>query len=785
MKAQYLALPLFSLGISLAPAAILFSDNFDVADNTSFDAADTLGRLSGTLADDVVLRAHRAQQQIQENQLLLIRRTEGGAAGVRFENAAGPYSGTNRFDWAAGTTGADILASGGFEVSFDWTPADNTNNEWFMWAVGTPNADSGGSIVNAATTDYGILVRNTGGTQRFDNGTVYGDPQTFTTTAGGNKTYAVSLTYTFPDFADGTSVTAVTSIDGVEVANDSFEWDDNAGVLHMEIGTNTNGNLIDNLTVSTLGVAGYNFNLANKTFASGASTGTLIGDLSGSFAGNPDPSTFSLVAGTGDTDNDKFQINGSNLEVGNFDFTGANSVEGQTFSVRIAGVGSESAERVFALALTKDDDLDKLPDGWEITWANNLSDLSATVGDEDFDQDGLTDAVEYELSTTYPDLDPTEPDTDNDTLLDGEEVNPTGIRPATNPTSNDTDFDGLTDTVETNSGTFVNATNTGTDPANCDSDGDFASDSWEVTYGTNPLDPASFPAPVGPVAIIPITDNASTGIDPGKTYTHLISGGQSVTLNGVTFDALDPTVSPANFAWDTMTFNKDFLVDRPGDWDPITASVSTELEALLTSFTYSGNGAAPGSSQRFTLSNLTPGAKYDLRIYSRSWDTEGSGRPIDLVFTNGAEIVQPYNALPLDRPGLVTGSGDVHDAYYLTYQYTAQNTELIIDASLPLCGQNPSGSLHLYALSNEISTGVPLGQILITDQGLLSNGQFAIAFKAKPQTTYQVTKSSDLVGDFAPLNIPVTVTTDINGEGQVSIPTSEVSDLKTFYRIEE
>jgi len=533
-------------GSALLPGQILlFQDNFNVPDNPSFDAASTAGRISGTLASEVALRANRAQQQIQSNQLRLIL-APGGAGGVRFNPLPAPFS--SRFDWAAGTTGTAILAGGGIAVTFDWTPANNTVNQWITWAIGTPNADTPGSIVNTATTDYGILLRNNGDSQRFDNGDPLGGLGTFPTTNGGATTYAVSLEYSFDDFADGTTVTAVTSVDGTEVANDTFQWDGNSGKLHMELATNLTGNLIDNLAISTLETAGYAFELSDNAFASGAPQGTLIGNLNGSLAGNPNASTFTLVAGPGDTDNNKFQINGSSLEVGTFDFTGENSVDGQQFSVRIQGVGSDTALRSFTLTLTEDDDFDNLTDLWEIAWAGNLTDLSATIGNEDFDQDGLTDAAEFQLSATYPDLDPTKRDTDEDTLSDGEEINPTGTRPPTNPTAGDTDFDGLSDKVETNSAIFLNANDTGTDPTNCDTDGDFAGDPWELTHNTSPFDPNDYPGPIGPVAIVPITDDASTGIDPGKTYTHLISGGQAVTLNGVAFEALTPLVIPTNFA---------------------------------------------------------------------------------------------------------------------------------------------------------------------------------------------------------------------------------------------
>ena len=58
--------------------------------------------------------------------------------------------------------------------------------------------------------------------------------------------------------------------------------------------------------------------------------------------------------------------------------------------------------------------------------------------------------------------------------------------------SNDSDGDGLSDSVETNTGTFVSATDTGTDPNNADSDGDGVSDGLEVTEGTDPTNLSSY-----------------------------------------------------------------------------------------------------------------------------------------------------------------------------------------------------------------------------------------------------------------------------------------------------
>ena len=60
-----------------------------------------------------------------------------------------------RYDWAAGSVGSAIVAAGGFVVSFDWIPQDDSNNEWVSFQVGTVNDDNG----NLTNDDYGILFR--------------------------------------------------------------------------------------------------------------------------------------------------------------------------------------------------------------------------------------------------------------------------------------------------------------------------------------------------------------------------------------------------------------------------------------------------------------------------------------------------------------------------------------------------------------------------------------------------------------------------------------------------
>ncbi|MFU8872690.1 hypothetical protein [Micromonospora sp. SL4-19] len=159
--------------------------------------------------------------------------------------------------------------------------------------------------------------------------------------------------------------------------------------------------------------------------------------------------------------------------------------------------------RFGASPLLADSDGDGLTDKFEIyqltgwTKANSAdSDGDGTPdGQEDLDNDGLTNLREQELGTS-----PTEPDTDGDGVTDGDEVargtNPLVADPRPGPPLGggappivpapdltDTDGDGLSDVEEEEILTDVN---------NVDSDGDGLSDGAEVNdWGINPLNPDS------------------------------------------------------------------------------------------------------------------------------------------------------------------------------------------------------------------------------------------------------------------------------------------------------
>jgi hypothetical protein len=243
MKSNWKAILFLTVAVgfsaTVADAAILFKDNFDVADSGSFDAADLTGRRSGPVGSETNLQSFGAQQSIVGGNLEL-----KGAGGVRFGGE------TARYNWAGATTGADILAAGGFQVTFDWTHIAGSP-EWVALKVGTPNGDSN---VNAASVDHAMLIRqneNIAGqwTERWDNGVATGGTISYSPIPNLN-TYPVVLTYSFNSFADGSPVNLSAVVNGIEVANDNFTWDGNGGALHFELASGVQ-QLVDNFTVST------------------------------------------------------------------------------------------------------------------------------------------------------------------------------------------------------------------------------------------------------------------------------------------------------------------------------------------------------------------------------------------------------------------------------------------------------------------------------------------------------------------------------------------------------
>ena len=141
-------------------------------------------------------------------------------------------------------------------------------------------------------------------------------------------------------------------------------------------------------------------------------------------------------------------------------------------------------------------------------------------------------------------------------------------------------------------------------------------------------------------------------------------------------------------------------------------------------------------------------------------------------------MIQPYFAFPEDRLGSVLRIPDRQQTILLNFNYTAEGTDLIIDANVPDCAVNPSGSFHICLWQVSTSVESPL---TITNTAITTSGQFVIAFRGKPETSW-VTKSSTLDGAFS-LWISF-ATTDINRDGQAIVPAGKLL-IPRFYRLEE
>jgi Bacterial TSP3 repeat len=707
--------------LTLLPSPLLatglFQDNFNAPDSANFDAAALTGRRGGTLATNVVLRSGRVQHRLLGNRVRIDRPTAGGTGNVRFDDAS-VIPTVARFNFGGALSGSTVLSEGGLRIALDWLPVNATDTNWLSFCAGIPGTDVG-QRVNDAGTDFGILFRNNGGIQHFNNGSPTTPTTTFPVTPLGLHRVVIELSISsFTDAANGASdVTAKAWVDGnLVLAGASFNLEGNASAFYIELGTNIAGAQVDNVVVS--GLNGVAHSIAGSSFFTSATAGTLIGTLRPELSStNPEALTYSLVSGDGDVDNAKFQITGSRLEAGAFNFNG--ELDNTIYSVRVRATGATStrtSDEIHLLKIIADSDIDGIIDSYEIAKAGNLTDLNGLAagpgpgaGTGNFDADGLTDLQEYNLRATY-DLNPLLADTDGDGVSDGVEVNGAAPRPPSNPVVADTDGDGLTDGVESNTGTFVNAADPGTNAANYDTDGDLFPDGYEITRGSSPLDAASRATlPAGLTTTVLTTDEDS-GIAPSRFYTHKISGGYAATVNGVAFLPLTTTIPAPDFTWTAninattaANFNH-FGANTLNGWDPSLGNISgLGLLDLFGGFTYSGTGPIRGAFQRYTLSNLTPGQQYNLKLYIRPWGknaTAGpSGRPVSLTYTNGAQTLNAY--VLEDRTGVMTGTGNEDSAYYLSFPYTADGTSMTLEARVPATTVATSGSFHLYGLTNE------------------------------------------------------------------------------------
>jgi ferric-dicitrate binding protein FerR (iron transport regulator) len=186
------------------------------------------------------------------------------------------------------------------------------------------------------------------------------------------------------------------------------------------------------------------------------------------------------------------------------------------------------------------------------------------------------------------------------------------------------------------------------------------------------------------------TDQAS-GIRADKAYTHLLDVGSSGTavVNGVPFSPVD-----FNKPYTDVVLRNDalqFTLTRIGanSFRPFLNERQVEnadggMQALLSDFIFLSNAGVPGHYV-LTLTGLTPGQKYSLRLYYCADQRELMGQ-IPLIFNGEGH----------DKTILV--DEQARGAHYVRYDYTAGSEEV----NVTFRAGKDDRSWHLYGLSNEV-----------------------------------------------------------------------------------
>ncbi len=236
-------------GWSATAQTVIFSDTF--AGSGNLDSSSTAG-ISGV--DNTALPQSAAiEHTVGSGNLQLL--TPGGSGSgdsgyIRFGTIGSP---STLYNWAASPGASAITSAGGFVVSFDWTAADTTSDNWIYIEAGASSASqtSGGygyssPIFDGGGNSGGVFIKNSGGAGAFNNGVQQTSGPGFTPES---VNHVVTLDYSFTSFAAGSAVSLTAIVDGTTVQTDSFTWQNSYNYLN--IGTYQENNLISNLQIVT------------------------------------------------------------------------------------------------------------------------------------------------------------------------------------------------------------------------------------------------------------------------------------------------------------------------------------------------------------------------------------------------------------------------------------------------------------------------------------------------------------------------------------------------------
>ncbi len=200
-----------------------------------------------------------------------------------------------------------------------------------------------------------------------------------------------------------------------------------------------------------------------------------------------------------------------------------------------------------------------------------------------------------------------------------------------------------------------------------------------------------------------IYDDASSGLNSAKTYTHAIDFGDNssaplANVNGVQFAPGRTNnffIRTPGTSGTVGTGSTNIPNSHPGNGINGNATPTGNVRNLLDDFIYN----AP--STVIKLTGLTVGQTYDFRLYGRIW---GGDRTQQFGFdVNGIRTPEDTVTLNPDSPASYVPGAPVpaDGSHVISYTYTALYPTLTITAN-----QLGAGTFHLYGLTNEVTGSV-------------------------------------------------------------------------------
>lgn len=174
------------------------------------------------------------------------------------------------------------------------------------------------------------------------------------------------------------------------------------------------------------------------------------------------------------------------------------------------------------------------------------------------------------------------------------------------------------------------------------------------------------------------TDDASSGVDSSKNYTHAYAFGVSgvpFPINGVNFTRISGGGPQAPY--ELQTANLGSTTTDPGNVLKTAAGGSSSN--LAHGFVYNGN------PEIFTFENLVPGMEYVATFYSVGWDPRTYGRAATWAVGN--------DRLSMNEDHFGDGVG-----IRISYRYTAPASGYFSISNFPF--STAVGTLHIFGLAN-------------------------------------------------------------------------------------